>query len=159
MVVLTNCGVTTLKTEKIKMKYAIIETWNGESYSSENLASIKEFDNDSVAQKYLESLVESLHFPTPAKIIESSLGCISYEKGDDQGSFTFIRNAENFYGVVILTNVNEVVVIRNKKDWSAKLNIAIQQCQEDELDEIDLSDDNIFIGAYDGDYDYQFIKF
>ena len=34
------------------MKYAIVETWNGEGYSSENLASIKEFDNDSVAQKY-----------------------------------------------------------------------------------------------------------
>jgi hypothetical protein len=138
------------------MKYAIIETWNGEGYSSENLAYIKEFNNDSEAQNYLESLVQ---IQTGAEDIESSLGCITYEKGDDQGSFTFIRNAENLYGVVILTNVNEVVIIRNKKDWSAKLNIAIQQCQEDELDEIDLSDDNIFIGAYDGDYDYQFIKF
>lgn len=138
------------------MKYAIIETWNGEGYSSENLAYIKEFNNDSEAQNYLESLMQ---IQTGAKDIESSLGCITYEKGDDQGSFTFIRSAENIYGVVILTNVNELVVIRNKKDWSAKLNIAIQQCQEDELDEIDLSDDNIFIGAYDGDYDYQFIKF
>jgi hypothetical protein len=138
------------------MKYAIIETWNGEGYSSENLAYIKEFNNDSEAQNYLESLMQ---IQTGAKDIESSLGCITYEKGDDQGSFTFIRSAENIYGVVILTNVNEVVVIRDKKDWSAKLNIAIQQCQEDELDEIDLSDDNIFIGAYDGDYDYQFIKF
>ena len=138
------------------MKYAIVETWNGEGYSSENLAYIKEFNNDSEAQNYLESLMQ---IQTGAKDIESSLGCITYEKGDDQGSFTFIRNAENLYGVVILTNVNEVVIIRNKKDWSAKLNISIQQCQEDELDEIDLSDDNIFIGAYDGDYDYQFIKF
>ena len=73
------------------MKYAIIETWNGDGYSSENLASIKDFDNDSEAQKYLESLV---HFQTPAKIIESSLGCITYEKNGDDGTFTFIRNAE-----------------------------------------------------------------
>ena len=138
------------------MKYAMVETWNGEGYSSENLASIKEFDNDSVAQKYLESLV---HFQTGAENIESNLGCITYEKGDDQGSFTFIRNAENLYGVVILANVNEVVPIYNKKDWSAKLNIAVQQCDTDELDELDLSSDNIFIGAYEGDYDYQFIKF
>jgi len=138
------------------MKYAIVETWNGEGYSSENLASIKEFDNDSVAQNYLESLV---HFQTGAKDIESSLGCIDYEKGENQGSFTFIRNAEKLYGVVIMTNVNEVVAIRNKKDWSAKLNIAVQQCDADELDELDLSDNNIFIGAYEGDYDYQFIKF
>lgn len=134
----------------------MVETWNGEGYSSENLASIKEFDNDSVAQKYLESLV---HFQTGAENIESNLGCITYEKGDDQGSFTFIRNAENLYGVVILANVNEVVPIYNKKDWSAKLNIAVQQCDTDELDELDLSSDNIFIGAYEGDYDYQFIKF
>ena len=91
-------------------------------------------------------------------IIESD-GLITYEKGNDQGSFTFIRNAEKLYGVVILTNVNEVVAIRNKKDWSAKLNIAVQQGDDEELDELDLSDNNIFIGAYEGDYDYQFIKF
>lgn len=138
------------------MKYAIIETWNGEGYSSENLASIKEFDNDSIAQKYLESLV---HFQTGAENIESNLGCITYEKGDDQGSFVFMRNAESIYGVVILTNVNEVVAIRNKKDWVAKLNIAVQQSDSDETDELDLSSDDIFIGAYEGDYDYQFVRF
>lgn len=138
------------------MKYAFIETWNGEGYSSENLAYIVDYISDAEAQQVLRELFK---LQSDAKIIEESEGCIRYEKGDDQGSFVFIRNAENLYGVVILTNVNEVVAIRNKKDWSAKLNIAIQQCQEDELDEIDLSDNNIFIGAYDGDYDYQFIKF
>lgn len=138
------------------MKYAIIETWNGEGYSYENLASIKEFDNDSIAQKYLESLV---HFQTGAENIESNLGRITYEKGDDQGSFVFIRNAESIYGVVILTNVNEVIAIRNKKDWLTKINLAVQQSDSDETDELDLSSDNIFIGAYEGDYDYQFIKF
>lgn len=138
------------------MKYAIIETWNGEGYSYENLASIKEFDNDSIAQKYLESLV---HFQTGAENIKSNLGRITYEKGDDQGSFVFIRNAESIYGVVILTNVNEVIAIRNKKDWLTKINLAVQQSDSDETDELDLSSDNIFIGAYEGDYDYQFIKF
>lgn len=138
------------------MKYAIIETWNGEGYSYENLASIKEFDNDSIAQRYLESLV---HFQIGAENIESNLGCITYEKGDDQGSFVFMRNAESIYGVVILTNVNEVVAIRNKKDWVAKLNIAVQQSDSDETDELDLSSDDIFIGAYEGDYDYQFVRF
>jgi hypothetical protein len=138
------------------MKYAIIETWNGEGYSSENLAYIVEHDSDSRAQQRLEDLVSIQS--NAANIIESD-GLITYEKGDDQGSFSFIRNAEKLYGVVILTNVNEVVPIYNKKDWTAKLNIAVQQCDEDELDELNLSDSNIFIGAYEGDYDYQFIKF
>jgi hypothetical protein len=138
------------------MKYAIIETWNGEGYSSENLAYIVEHDSDSRAQKRLEDLVSIQS--NAANIIESD-GLITYEKGDDQGSFSFIRNAEKLYGVVILANVNEVVPIYNKKDWTAKLNIAVQQCDSDELDELDLSDSNIFIGAYEGDYDYQFIKF
>jgi hypothetical protein len=138
------------------MKYAIIETWNGEGYSSENLAYIVEHDSDSRAQQRLEDLVS---IQSNAENIIESDGLITYEKGDDQGSFIFIRNAEKLYGVVILTNVNEVVPIYNKKDWTAKLNIAVQQCDEDELDELNLSDSNIFIGAYDGDYDYQFIKF
>jgi hypothetical protein len=138
------------------MKYAIIETWNGEGYSSENLAYIVEHDSDSRAQQRLEDLVSIQS--NAANIIESD-GLITYEKGDDQGSFSFIRNAEKLYGVVILANVNEVVPIYNKKDWSAKLNIAVQQCDSDELDELNLSDNNIFIGAYEGDYDYQFIKF
>jgi len=138
------------------MKYAIIETWNGEGYSSENLAYIVEHDSDSRAQQRLKDLVSIQS--NAANIIESD-GVITYEKGDDQGSFSFIRNAEKLYGVVILANVNEVVPIYNKKDWTAKLNIAVQQCDEDELDEFDLSGNNIFIGAYEGDYDYQFIKF
>ena len=138
------------------MKYAIIETWNGEGYSSENLAYIVEHDSDSRAQQRLEDLVS---IQSNAENIIESDGLITYEKGDDQGSFSFIRNAEKLYGVVILANVNEVVPIYNKKDWTAKLNIAVQQCDEDELDELNLSDSNIFIGAYEGDYDYQFIKF
>jgi len=138
------------------MKYAIVETWNGEGYSSENLAYIVEHNSDAQAQQRLNDLVSIQSNAT--NVIESD-GLITYEKGDDQGSFAFIRNAEKIYGVVILTNVNEVIAIRNKKDWSAKLNIAVQQCDADELDELDLSDKNIFIGAHEGDYDYQFIKF
>jgi len=137
------------------MKYVIVETWNGEGYSSENLASIKEFDNDSVAQNYLESLV---HFQTGAENIESSNGCITYEKGDDQGSFVFIRNAELIYGIMILTNVNEVHPLLSKKDWLKHLAHAFQQSDPDETDELDLNDESIFIGAYNDDYDYQFVK-
>jgi hypothetical protein len=138
------------------MQYAIIETWNGEGYSSENLASIKEFANDSKAQKYLESLVD---MQIGAENIESSLGCITYEKGDDNGSFIFIRNADKLYGVMIFCNVNEVHPIKSKKEFHKLISGAITLANPEEFDEIDLSDDSIFIGAYQGEYDYQFIKF
>lgn len=138
------------------MKYAIIETWNGEGYSSENLASIKEFDNDSVAQNYLESLV---HFQTGAENIESTNGCITYEKCGDQGSFMFIRNAEKLYGVMIFCNVNEVHPILSKKQFHKLISGAITLSDPEEFDEINLGNDSIFIGAYQGEYDYQFIKF
>ena len=138
------------------MKYAIIETWNGEGYSFENLAYIKEFNNDSEAQTHLESLVQ---IQTGAENIESSLGCISYEKNGDQGSFMFIRNAEKLYGVVIFCNVNEVHPFVSKKQFHKFIGEAIILSDPEEFDEIDLSDDSIFIGAYQGEYDYQFIKF
>lgn len=138
------------------MKYAIIETWNGEGYSSENLAYIEDYNSDAEAQQKLRDLFS---IQSNATNVTESEGLISYDKHDDSGTFQFIKNAESIYGVVILTNVNEVVAIRNKKDWLAKINIAVQQSDSDETDELDLSSDNIFIGAYEGDYDYQFVKF
>jgi hypothetical protein len=138
------------------MKYAIVETWNGVGYSSDNLAYIKEFANDSEAQNYLESLMQ---IQSDADNIETSTGCITYEKGDDQGSFIFIRNADKLYGVMIFCNVNEVHPIKSKKEFHKLISGAITLADPEEFDEIDLSDDSIFIGAYQGEYDYQFIKF
>lgn len=138
------------------MKYAIIETWNGEGYSSENLAYTEDYNSDAEAQQVLRYLFSNQSNAT--NVVESN-GLIAYDKHDDSGTFQFIKNAESIYGVLIFTNVNEVHVITDKKDWLHKLNIAVQQSDPDETDEIDLSSDNIFIGAYEGEYDYQFIKF
>lgn len=138
------------------MKYAIIETWNGEGYSFQNQARIENYNSDAEAQQRLRDLVA---IQTDAKNIVESDGLITYDIHDDNGTFQFIKNAESIYGVVILTNVNEVVAIRNKKDWLTKINIAVQQSDSDETDELDLSADDFFIGAYESDYDYQFVKF
>jgi len=104
----------------------------------------------------LESLA---HFQTGAENIESNLGCITYDKGDDQGSFLFIRDADTLFGVVIRTNDNEAFPITNLRKWKSYLVEAIEQAEPEELYELDLSADDFFIGAYDGDYDYQFVKF
>ena len=138
------------------MKYAIIETWNGEGYSSENLAYIEEFSSDAMAQ---QKLIELSIMQSGAENIESSLGCITYEKDGDQGSFIFIRNAEKLYGVMIFCNVNEVHPITSRKEWHKHISGAIALADPEEIDEINLGDDSIFIGAYQGEYDYQFIKF
>jgi hypothetical protein len=138
------------------MKYAIIETWNGEGYSSENLAYIEEFNSDAEAQQKLRYLVS---IQSDAKNIVESDGLISYDKGDDNGTFQFIRDADTLFGVVIRTNDNEAFPITNLRKWKSYLVEAIEQAEPEELYELDLSADDFFIGAYDGDYDYQFVKF
>lgn len=138
------------------MKYAIIQTWNGEGYSYENIAEIKEFKNDSEAKKYLHELfAEQIN----ANVLKETKTSIHFEIGDDQGSFSHISNAEKLLGVMIETNINEVYTIRNKKDWRDKLSYAIGQADPEEVDELNLADDRIFISAYESDYDYQFIRF
>jgi len=142
------------------MKYAIIETWNGEGYSSQNLAYIEDYNSDAEAQQRLKDLVS---IQSDAKNIVESDGLISYDKGDDDcldnGTFQFIKDADTLFGVVIRTNDNEVISIRNLRQWKFCLLDAIKQAEPEELYELDLSADDFFIGAYDGDYDYQFIKF
>jgi hypothetical protein len=137
------------------MKYAIVSTWNGEGYSYQNTAELKEFKNDSEAQIYLRQLLNEQDATSDATETD---GCITYEIGDDQGSFVFIRNAELIFGIMILANVNEVHPLLSKKDWLKHLKRAVQQSDPDDLDELDLSDESIFICAYDSDYDYQFVK-
>jgi hypothetical protein len=141
------------------MKYAIIETWNGEGYSSENLAYIEDYNSDAEAQQRLKDLVS---IQSDAKNIVESDGLISYDKGDDDcldnGTFQFIKNAESIYGVVILTNENEAIPC-DKKRWRKFRTEALAQCNPDDIDELDLSADDFFIGAYESDYDYQFVKF
>jgi len=137
------------------MKYAIIETWNGEGYSSENLAYIEEFNSDAEAQQKIRDLAS---IQSDAKNIVESDGLISYDKGDDNGTFQFIRDANTLFGVVILTNVNEVIPC-DKKRWRKLRTEALAQCNPDDIDELDLSADDFFIGAYENDYDYQFVRF
>jgi hypothetical protein len=137
------------------MKYAIIETWNGEGYSFQNLARIENYNSDAEAQQRLRDLIA---IQTDAKNIVESDGLITYDIHDDNGTFQFIKNAESIYGVVILTNENEAIPC-DKKRWRKFRTEALAQCNPDDIDELDLSSDDFFIGAYENDYDYQFVRF
>jgi hypothetical protein len=147
------------------MKYVIVSTWNGEGYSSSNTIEVKEFNNDNDAHAHIKELADeykrnSVGYGNEVEIdLITEKGCfiITHDDGDDQGSFQCHLLHDDSYGVVIQCNVNEVMVV-DESDYKDILEIAINQADKDEIDEIDLNADEIFIGAYDDDYDYQFIK-
>ena len=141
------------------MKYIIVQTWNGEGYSYNNTAEIMEFNSEGEAQKHLFQLF--IEQPN-AILLECDKGFITFEitysGNTDEGSYQYFPYTEDIIGVVISTNVNEVVVVNNLTDWIDLVDIAKGQADPDELDEIDFDEDSFFVPAYNGDYDYQFIK-
>jgi hypothetical protein len=130
------------------MKYIIIETWNGEGYSYENKAYLMDFSSDAQAQAHIESLVQE-----NAENVSTYKGRIFYEIAEDSGCFLW-RPYENQYGVVILCNENEAYIV-NEKNFLEYFDEAVEQADPEE--EIELGDE-VFVGAYDGDYDYALIK-
>ena len=139
-------------------KYAIISTWNGEGYSYLNTAEILEFQNDEAAQKHLRKLFEADHDLEDFAITEGR-GFFQYSNGEDTGSFEWVSNAEQIYGLVIYTNVNEINVTLTSKEWANYLADAIKQSNPEDFNELDLSQKIFFIAAHNNDYDYQFIRF
>ena len=138
--------------------YAIISTWNGEGYSYLNTAEVLEFQDDEAAQNHLRQLFQSEHFGEDLDIQET-LGALLYTSGHDSGSYVFLREPEKIYGLVIYANVNEIHTILSAKEWRNHVAAAIKQAEPEDVCEIDITEKNFFIGAYNSDYDYQFIRF
>jgi hypothetical protein len=129
------------------MKYVIAETWNGEGYSSENKAYIKDFLNENDVRVYIESL-----FPSNADIL-MDVNRVEYDVNDDAGSYEWHQYTGQ-YGVVILPQLNEVLLL-DKDEFDTMYKDAVEQADPEE--EIEQGDE-VFIGAYSGEYDYMFIK-
>jgi hypothetical protein len=129
------------------MKYVIAETWNGEGYSSENKAYIKDFLNENDVRVYIESL-----FPSNADIL-MDVNRVEYDVNDDAGSYEWHQYTGQ-YGVVILPQLNEVLLL-DKDEFDTMYKDAVEQADPEE--EIEQGD-KVFIGAYNGEYDYMFIK-
>lgn len=138
--------------------YAIISTWNGEGYSYLNTAEILEFQNDEAAQNHLRKMFEAEHKGEKMDIEETE-GVFWYTTGQDSGSYVFLREPEKIYGLVIYANVNEIHPILSAKEWRNHVAAAIKQAEPEDVCEIDITEKNFFIGAYNSDYDYQFIRF
>jgi len=139
-------------------KYAIISTWNGEGYSYLNTAEIRHFKDDEAAQKHLRTLYEINNDPQDFEV-EETKGALRYSNEEDSGSYVWLPDPQKNFGVVIHTNINEIKYIRSAKNWRNYVAEAIKQADPEEVSEIDLSEKSFFIGAYNGNFDYQFIKF
>lgn len=136
------------------MKYIISQTWNGSGASYLNTASVIEFESDAEAQRHIEKLVvDDLGEDDNDWQITLNKGCVIAENDEDAGTYQWMLINPDTYGVVILTNVNDVSQY-NEVDYLNELDHAISQ--SDPEDEIDMV--NPYIPAYMGEYDYQFIK-
>mgnify|MGYP005986691725 CR=1 FL=1 len=110
-------------------KYIVIDTWNGEGYSSENGTQIKIFDNEIDAQRYAELEAQSqLALPVSARLEnekvtihqENGITSFCYEIGrngyEDHGSYQVheIKRCEKGkfpFAVMIKPNINEAEIL------------------------------------------------
>jgi len=147
----------------MKKKFAIITTWNGEGYSYQNkLVEVVEYSFLALAKIKCYELIESVEIsslrPNEYEIGDLENGFTwTIKEDDNSGSYQAFEITEDLYGFVVLTNINDVIPCTKEAFEELKAH-AIEQADEDDLDEDELKDNEFFIGAYDGDYDYQFIK-
>jgi hypothetical protein len=118
------------------MQYIIAETWNGEGYSYENKAYIKDFINEKHVRVYIGSL-----FPSNAAIL-MDVNRVEYEIEDDAGSYEWYQYTGQ-YGAVILPHLNEVLIL-DKNEFDSMYEDAVNQADPDEVIE---QGDEVFIGA------------
>ena len=134
-------------------KYIIIQTWNGEGYSYQNKAEVKEFAKPSDARDHIFSLLRTEDCIEATITSSPEEGCITYEgENQDSGTYQYRLLQEGDYGVIITCNVNEARVV-GKEDFEVDLNDAIGDADEED---IDVDGENVFIPC--GEYDFVFIK-
>ena len=166
----------------MKNKYIVIDTWNGEGYSSENGTQIKTFPTKIEAMKYAKDSRKGMinmysdfkppYYPyTPYEIDDNVFGWGDEEIGD-YGSYQVYELKPDDYAIEILVNVNEVFILSKQqyKDRIKELNEEVFESMfkaltldnfyaPTDLEEyLYLDDNNINEPFYHGvnDYDYQF---
>ncbi len=153
-------------------KYIVIDTWNGDGYSSENGVDTKQFQYKKSAFKYAYNRTlsnagdvaedvcrysdEKLNHDlwTPVKRDADGDGFYWETYDDNAGSYQ-VFEIKDAYAIMILCNVNEVTLL-TKEEYEARVRILNEEYGED-LEEYLSEDDNgdKFYCAID-DYDFQF---
>ena len=156
----------------MKKKYIVIDTWNGEGYSSDNGNEIKYFSSKDEAIKHAKQRrKENLQInQTPYETGDNIFGWGDEEIGD-YGSYQVYELKEDDYAIEILANVNEVVIL-TKKEYQERIKELNEEVFESmykamtlddfhaptDIEEYIYLDDNKREPFYHGvnDYDYQF---
>ena len=141
-------------------KYIVVDTWNGEGYSSDNGVEMKLFETKKEANAYCKLMA----YRNEGANINISTVENGYEYEDtdeegchDSGSYRYYQLQENSYAVEILCNINEVVIL-NQVEFSKAL-----AERESDIVEADVyrgdhafnTDDGIFYHCVD-QYDFQY---
>lgn len=144
------------KPEGGNIAWAIIETWNGEGYSSLNTARL--FQGTAKQAEAEVKRIVAEQCPTHSSSTASGGGgyLVAYEIDEDQGTVQAIPFGPEHVGVVIYCNVNEVKVV-TEDEWASELSEALEQADDDHNDDEPTEELAPFIGAFNGDYDYQFV--
>ena len=102
-------------------KYIVVDTWNGEGYSSDNGVEIKIFDTKKEADAYCKTEAYKNEDEDVMKVEKVDNGYeyfdVSEDGVDDSGSYRFYELPEDSYAVEILCNINEVRIL-NQKEFS-----------------------------------------
>lgn len=142
-------------------KYIVVDTWNGEGYSSDNGVEIKIFDTKKEADAYCKTEAYKNEDEDVMKVEKVDNGYeyfdVSEDGVDDSGSYRFYELPEDAYAVEILCNINEVRIL-NQKEFSKAI-----ADREAEIVEADVyrgdyafsTEDGVFYSAV-GDYDFQY---
>ena len=148
-------------------KFIVVDTWNGEGYSSENGTDIKIMNNSIDAERYAELMATSnLPYPSDARFESEKVEIhqrkdftvFTFEIDEDGGSYQVHKLIDDAFAVCIKTNVNDVEILTeseyNNLVESLKEDLkALNEAEEDYFEYDDNGD--LLVLAFE-DYDYQF---
>lgn len=136
-------------------KYIVIDTWNGEGYSSENGVEIEQFQNKKLAFKhaYKRALENADGDKKYVERYENTYSFLSYD--DNHGSYQ-VWETKGVYAIMIQCNVNEITML-TKEEYEEKIKWLDEQYGDDleDYSDTDENGDKFYCSLVD-DYDYQF---
>jgi hypothetical protein len=149
-------------------KYIVIDTWNGEGYSSENGVDTRFFNDRNKAfqwayKRALENAdgqTDDVHQYSDDKYFKekaySNGDGYYYEAYDDNHGSYQVWKTKDIYAIMIQCNVNEVSML-TKKEYEEKVSQLNKEYGEDLEDNLyeDDNGDKFYCSLVD-DYDYQF---
>ena len=94
-------------------KYIVIDTWNGEGYSSNNGTDIQVFDTKRKAMNFAKKRANEQYADKVWKDGDGYVfGVGEYEEGEfeDHGTYQVFEIDESIYAIGILCNINEVAL-------------------------------------------------